>query len=149
MQYALCDSPVMPLFLHANSLAHTFESQLNRILRRPAHTPWTYNRNSPDTGTPRHSATVAHTPVSTAKIKALEHTVSKHQKTLEDLTVLNEELRRLPASDRLVDVIELNEQTIALSRRLLESAEMRLRREREVSNPPFAMAFAQNAAEAS
>jgi hypothetical protein len=87
--------------------------------------------------------------VSNPKIKALEHTVAKHQKTLEDLTVLNEELRRLPPSDRLSDVIELNEQTIHLSQRLLESARMRLDRERGYSNAPFAPAFANAAPQAS
>jgi hypothetical protein len=86
--------------------------------------------------------------VSTPRIKALEHAVAKHQKTLEELTVLNEELRRLPPSDRLMDVIELNEQTIKTSQRLLESARDRLERERTLSTPPFPMGFVQSGATA-
>jgi len=84
--------------------------------------------------------------VSNPRIKALEHAVAKHQRTLEDLTVLNEELRRLPPSDRLADVLELNEQTIRTSQRLLDSARMRLERERSLSTPPFSMGLAQSSA---
>jgi hypothetical protein len=72
------------------------------------------------------------------RISALENTVAKYQKTLEDLTVLHEELRRLPQSQRLNDVIELNQETLKTSRRLLETARIRLERERGVSAAPFA-----------
>jgi hypothetical protein len=81
------------------------------------------------------------------KIQALEHTVLKYERTLQDLTVLNEELRTLEPTDRLADILLVNEQTIATSRRLLETARVRLEHERLHSRPPFVTGLERAAAE--
>lgn len=46
---------------------------------------------------------------------------------------MNEELRTLPSSQRLTDILEMNEQTMHTTRRLLETARDRLRREQELA----------------
>jgi hypothetical protein len=76
----------------------------------------------------------------TDRIAALERLVANYEKSLGDFTVINEELRSLPASPRLTEIIALNETTIASTTRLLDTARERLARERTglVSVPPFA-----------
>jgi hypothetical protein len=63
------------------------------------------------------------------RLETLQAAVTKYQKALENLTAMNEELRSLPPSDRLTDVLELNETTVATTRRLLDTATERLGQE--------------------
>lgn len=62
--------------------------------------------------------------------------VDRYRKSLENLAAMNEELRTLPPSERLTDILELNEQTMRTTRRLLETAQDRLRWELEMAAGP-------------
>ena len=59
--------------------------------------------------------------------------MDRYQKALENLATINEELRTLPPSERLADILDMNEQTMRTTRRLLETAQDRLRREQELA----------------
>ncbi len=67
------------------------------------------------------------------KLDTLTIAVERYQKSLENLTTMNEELRTLPPSEKLTDILEMNEQTLTTTRRLLEAAQARLQREQERS----------------
>ena len=69
---------------------------------------------------------------SNPRVRALEHLVSKYEKSLTDFTAIQEELRTLPPSQRLAEILDLNESTIASTARLLECARSRLERERSL-----------------
>ena len=73
------------------------------------------------------------------RLAALERLVANYEKSLGDFTAINEELRTLPSTPRLTEIIALNETTIASTTRLLESARERLARER-ATFPPFPLA---------
>lgn len=74
--------------------------------------------------------TTAHT-----RLQALEKLVAKYQKSLEDFAAINEELHTLPRSERLAEIIALNETTIESTHRLLQTARSRLERERQHRAP--------------
>ena len=65
------------------------------------------------------------------KLEVLQSAVDRYQRSLENLTAINEELRTLPPSERLSDILEMNEQTLRTTQRLLESARERLQKEQE------------------
>lgn len=67
------------------------------------------------------------------KLDTLTIAVERYQRSLENLAAMNEELRTLPPSEKLTDILEMNEQTMTTTRRLLEAAQTRLRREQERS----------------
>jgi hypothetical protein len=76
---------------------------------------------------------------SNPRVAALEKLVAQYEKALTDFAAINEELRTLPLSQRLAEVLELNEKSIATTTRLLEVARERLDRERSLgtTHPPF------------
>ena len=58
--------------------------------------------------------------------RALEHAVRQYEKSLESLTAINEELRTLPPSARLNDILELNQMALRTTTRMLAGARERL-----------------------
>lgn len=104
-----------------------------------AHVGWLLARSlSPDgeiraidrkiSGSPKVASLLRFAAVKT-KLDTLKIAVERYQKSLENLTAMNEELRTLPPSERLSDILEMNEQTMRTTRRLLETAQERLARE--------------------
>lgn len=71
---------------------------------------------------------------SNPRVAALVNLVAQYEKSLANFTAINEELRTLPPSQRLAEIIELNEVTLASTARLLDSARTRLAREHAVAN---------------
>lgn len=71
---------------------------------------------------------------SNPRVVALSHLVAQYEKSLANFAAINEELRTLPPSQRLAEIIELNEVTLASTARLLESARTRLAREQVAAN---------------
>ena len=72
------------------------------------------------------------------RIRTLEELVTRYEKSLADFNVINEELRTLPPSDRLTEILEMNENSMHSTLRLLECARQRLARERALQTAsPF------------
>lgn len=65
------------------------------------------------------------------KLDTLTLAVERYQRSLENLAAINEELRTLPPSARVADILDLNEQTLETTRRLLETAQERLHLEQQ------------------
>ena len=61
--------------------------------------------------------------------KTVEELIARYEKSLADFRAINDELRTLPPSDRLTEILELNEGSMSSTARLLDSARQRLRRE--------------------
>jgi hypothetical protein len=68
--------------------------------------------------------------VKTPRIRALERAVAKYQTSLENFAAIREELRRLPPSDRLSEILHLTEETLRSTEQLARNAAERLARER-------------------
>ncbi len=64
------------------------------------------------------------------RIRTLEELVARYEKSLADFNVINDELRTLPSSDRLTEILQQNENSMLSTQRLLDCARQRLARER-------------------
>lgn len=68
------------------------------------------------------------------RIHTLESAVARYQKSLDNFVTIHEELRRLPPSERLAQILELSEGTLRTTAQLVANARDRLERERKVSS---------------
>lgn len=69
---------------------------------------------------------MAHSP----RITALEQLVAKYEKSRLDFTAIQDELRNLPSTIRLEEVLKANADTLASTERMLAMTRERLQRER-------------------
>jgi hypothetical protein len=66
------------------------------------------------------------------RVAALEQAIAKYEKSRMDFAAVQEELRTLPASPRLDEMLTANAETLASVERMLAMTRDRLRREREL-----------------
>ena len=71
---------------------------------------------------------MAHSP----RITALEQLVAKYEKSRQDFTAIQGELRNLPSTVRLVEVLQANADTLASTDRMRAMTRERLQRERSL-----------------
>ena len=64
------------------------------------------------------------------RVKALEKLVAQYEKSRMDFAAVQEELRTLPASPKLDEMLTANAETLASVERMLEMTRERLHRER-------------------
>jgi hypothetical protein len=72
--------------------------------------------------------------VKTARIRALESAVARYRRSLENFAAIHEELRRLPPSERLTEILDLTTATLRSTEQLARTAEERLVRERQLES---------------